>query len=604
MAAIVNTALAGFTVDYNGIQFGGSDATYKSYPPNYHFTADEVWDDSRRAVVSIKCRLLISCVFLEDSYTQMSANMRAIRTALQQPGRVLKLSGLGSGFDWINPALQARDGDMKDIGGGPRPLPLQMNPIGGQLAWELIWGIEFEVSNCYSGSGFGGFDSLAFTSFNFSTTWRNDFEGYSSRVIQGKVSIPFVRSAASPKTVLHIAEETRGNIFISVPVGFKRAESVWHESVDKHSLEFTIVDEQLQGDPYPAGITQADGSFSINTGSSEGNTFCKVLATLQASFKTAYNQPKNLAGQVFIGMMLAKQAEIQTAMNGLHTANPTTVPLGQILPLHFAIQNGKFDSARLTQASVSWILIQDFNSILSASNIFAPVGGQDYTTWRTSMSALYGNRGTSVYGSLASEAVIIDLCDNVQSKTIGVTSDSSNNPANVTFDPITCPSVPDNGGWIHFDLEIQVLRQERSSRHVKAASYVPVLGTIDYPYDQQPNTGNGVLIKIGGPGYSQSASDQTVTEYHGYPVFLIGLKFSGVRFKHTPQIPRIQSVGGMIVREYGDQLLPSPKHVMDSFGCPVWSVSGYRVYSVPGYVEKIKPVSSLVAADTTIPLEL
>lgn len=600
MSAIVNTNLSGFTVEYNGVQFGGADSNYLSFPPQYRFVAEEIWDSSHRAVTSIRCILNLSCVFYHTSEASMGVNMRAIRAALTQPGKLLKLSGLGGGFDWINPAVLNSLGDAKDIGGGPNPLPVQMNPIG-QLCWELIWGIQFELSTCNFNP-----DALLFTSFNFSTTWRNDFEGMSSRVIQGRVTIPFMRNMTNTKIVLHVAEETRGDILIKVPPNFKRIESVWHESDDKRSLEFTIVDQQLEGDPYPAGITQADGAFSLNTGSKKGNAMNEAIATLSCVFKTAPNQPKNLAGQIFIAMLIAKQAEIQTAMTALHNANPTTVPEGQILPLAFSIQNGKFDSARVTQASIAWYLLQDFNSILSASKVFDPIPGvaQDYSTWKTSMNALWGNRGTSLIGSKVDEAVIIDLCSNVSSMTIGDTGDNPYSPTQAVVSSLTCPSVPNNGGWLHFNLEIEVLRDEQSSRHVKAVQYVPTLGTVAYAYDQQPHTGNGTAVKIGGAEYSQSSSDQDVTEYHGYPLFLIGLRFSGVRFKHTPYVPEIKSVGGFLVRPYGKQQVGTPKHVLDSFGCPVWSVSGYRVYSVPGYVSQIKPVSSLTAADVSIPLEL
>lgn len=597
MALIVNSALSGFTVDYNGIQLGGSDSQYKSFPPRYRFSAEPVTDDSGRTVKSVRCTLFVTCVFYETSEASMAANMRTIRMALMQHGRLLKLSGLGSGFDWINPAVIARLGDIRDIAGGPHSHPVEMNPIG-QLCWELIWGIDFEISPC---SNPNGFDGLAFSSFNFSTTWRNDFEGYSSRVIQGRLSIPFTRNAASPKTVLHIAEHTRGNILVKVPDGFKRVENVWHEREDKHALDFTIVDQQLQGDPYPAGITMADGNFSFNTGSKKGNAMNEAIATLNCTFKTAYDQPKNLAGQVFIAMVLSKQAEIQTEL-------VATDPKGTILPLHFAIQSGKFDSARLTQASMSWYVTKDFNKLLQAVKIFDPLPGVDqtYATWKVSMESAWGNRGVMALENDIDDGAIIDLCDNKTTIEIGDTGSEPNVVVDQSIDSLSCPNIPDNGGWLHFDLDIKVLREEQSSRHNRAAAYIPSLpasGTT-YSYEQQPETGNGSPVLIGGPEYSQASSDQEAIEYHGHPRFLIGLSFSGLRFKRVPYVPAISSVGGQTVREHGKQNIGAPKHVMDSFGCPVWSVSGYRVYSVPGRVSEIKPVSSLTAADTSIPLDL
>ena len=598
MAAIVNTNLAGFTVDYNGIQFGGADAPYSSYPPSYDFVADEVWDETHRTIKSIRFTLQVSCVFFANSEATMASNMRAIRAALIIPGKTLKLSGLGSGFDWINPAVINLTGDIKDVGGGPFPMPLKMNPIG-QLAYEVIWGIQWE-QGCAANP-----DPLWFMSFAFSTTWRNDFEGMTTRIIQGKVSIPFVRNPASVKTMTNVAEETRGSILIRVPTGFKRVENTWSEGADKRTLDFTIVDQQLEGDPYPAGIVQADGSFSLNfgSGSASANPMNKAIATLNCSFKTAVNQPKNLAGQIFIAMMLAKQADIMDQMRALKVATPS-LPDYQVLPIGFAIQNGKFDSARITQASVSWILLQDFSSILTASKLFDQLPGttQDYPTWRASIQALWGNRGTSLIGTNKNpvngdDAVIIDLCDQRYSATIGATNDTIITNVPATIDPITCPTVPDDGGWIHFDLKIELLTQDSTSLHKKAAAYTPSQNYGTFSTDNS-------VSNTGGPIYSQSNSDQDVVEYHGYPTITVGLAFSGLRFVHVPEIPRIKSVGGASAIQI-EAKTPAAVRVMDSFGCPVWSISGYRVYSVPGgNISQLQSLQGLRAANTKDPYVL
>lgn len=613
--SIVDTNLAGFTVEYNDVQFGGNDATYKSLPPTYHFRADPKWDDSHRAVVSIVCTLFVRCIFNESTETTMGINMREVRRLLMQPGRPLGLSGLGSGFNTINRVINPLfAGDFKDIAGGPHPLSIECTPIG-QLCWELAWGIQFEVSPCYPGDQ-TQFDPLAFTEFNFSTTWRNDFEGYSARIIQGYVKIPFTRDSASPKTVLHVAEQTRGRIVVALPDGYKRIENVWHEREDKHRLDFTIVDQQMQGDAYPAGITQADGNFSINTGSAKGfNAMNQAVATFSVLFKIAYNKPKSLALQTFVAMVQSKQTEIQAAMDALHAAEPLSVPTGIILPIGFSASYGKFDGARVFQGSIAWHLTQDFNSILRSTRMWEPVAAdtgtvppgvdQTYSTWKASMTALWGNRGTSLIESLPAEAVVIDLCDNVQTKTIGVTGSSPNEHTNTAPNALSCPEVPANGGWLHFSLDVQLLRDEQVSQHQRAAVYLPNLESgVPYPYNAQPTTGNGTAVLVGGPTYSQNPDEREVIEYHGYPKFYVGLTFTGVRFKHVPFIPAIKSVAGIPVTEYGPQQLGTPKHVMDSLGCPVWAISGYRVYSVPGYVNAIKPVSSLTAKDISIPLDL
>lgn len=594
MAAIVNTALSGFTVDYNGVQFGGSDATYASLPPTYSLRSTPQWDSSGRSIMWVDCILQVNCIFFGANESYMGNSMRAIRLALMTPGKTLKLMGLGSGFDWINYAGAAtRSGDVLDIANGPKTLDLQQNSFG-QLAWELIWVVKFSVVPCVTTGE--GVQALAFMAFNFSTTWRNDFEGYSSRIIQGSVLIPNNRTAASPKTVQHVAEETRGQIVVAIPPGFKRVDNTWSESEDHQTLSFSIIDEQLQGDPYPPGITAADGNFSFISGGAGNISMSQAVCTLNMTLKTAYNKPRNLAGQIFMAAVLSKQTQLQAG------ATPTIV----VVPIHLSISNGRFDSARITQASMSWHITKSFAACLAAAGIWDPVDlssislDGSYTQWRASMTALWGNRGTAGLVGSATEAVIIDLCDNLITKTIGTQGSSPNVLVNATLPSVTCPNIPTNGGWIHFDLDIRLHREDGQSRHKPAVSYLPATGTVEIEYSDQPTIGP---VKVGGHSYSQDSSSQSVTEYHGHPEFLVGLSFSGLRFKHSAWMPEIKSVGGKTARLVSQEG-GTPKFEFDSFGCPVWSVSGYRVYSIPGYVSEIAPVSSLIATDTSVPYEL
>jgi hypothetical protein len=110
-------------------------------------------------------------------------------------------------------------------------------------------------------------------------------------------------------------------------------------------------------------------------------------------------------------------------------------------------------------------------------------------------------------------------------------------------------------------------------------------------------------VPLGGVGYSQAPSDQHVVEHHGYPETLIGLSFAGLRFKNKPFMPVITSVGGLtpvLKSQEGGEA----KWAFDSFGCPVWSITGYRVYSVPGYVATVQAIGSKSSCGApTVPLD-
>jgi hypothetical protein len=336
MATIVNTALAGATVTYNGVQFGGSDATYPTTPPMYAFRGVHRYDESRRAILGVDYLLTLKCIAYGTTETQMGIQLAAMREKLAVPGGLLTILGLGSGFGTISVG-----GTFVDLANGPLPQPLEAVPLG-QACWELSWAVQFFISECVEGAP----GALAFLAFNFNTTWRNDFEGLGQRIISGHVIIPQMRNYAAPKTVLHVAEETRGNIVVSVPPNFQRTENTWRESDDKSRLDFTIVDEMLEGDVLPAGITAGSGSFSFSS-SDDSGAMAHAVATLSMSLKTAPNQPRNLAGQVFMTAALSKQNELSSF--DADTGKPTIT----VVPIRLSIANGKFSRARQTDCSLS-----------------------------------------------------------------------------------------------------------------------------------------------------------------------------------------------------------------------------------------------------------
>lgn len=603
MSTIVDSNLAGFTVDYNGVQFGGADSDYSSHPPYYRLVGTPVYDDSSRTIKWVKFTLFVRCVFYALSESSMGSDQRNIRLALMQPGKQLRLSGLGSGFDWIARPISGKAGDMIDVAWGPKPGAIEMTSHG-QLSWELAWSCEFTVVPCMADGS--ATNNLALLSFNFATTWVNDFEGMSQRRITGSCQVAGLRDYTAPKTPVQIAEQTRGGIIVVTPPGYRRTSNVWSESLDHTTLTFDIVDEQLKGDALPPGITQGASEFSFDSGGEGNQNMARSVCTLNMVLKTAYDKPRNYAGQVFMAAAMSKQAEL-SAVDPV-TGKPTIT----VVPLHLHISNRKFDDCRVTSGSLSWVVTKTLSECMAAAKIWEPVsalltgplgGSQDYTAWRASMSNMWNNRGTSQQQELLADAVVIDVCDNAYNGVgIGSVGSNPNVLTDASLPSLTCPTIPDNGGWAHFDLDIKFLRRDLQTQHRRATSYVPTNGTTAYTYDAQPGSGDGG-INIGGPAVPQSDSDQHVTEYHGYPETWIGLTFSGLRFKNKPFLPEIKTVGGFPVIHVDSQG-DTPKHVMDSFGCPVWAVSGYRVYRVPGYIGSIKPVTSLVATDTSVPLDL
>ena len=610
MAAIVNTNLAGFTAVYNTVQFGGADATYKSFPPMYRLVARQRMDGSKRAAVGLDVTLNLRCIFFETSEINMANAMQTLRTLLCQPGKPLTIKGIGNGFG-ANGVIQGDPGgggtnSYDDLSNGPFPHPLEMTSLG-QLAWEVSWGVDFFISECQTQTPLMG----AFLELVFSTTWSNDFEGISQRVLQGYVTFPSNRGKGNnSKIPLTTADQFRNQLTIALPNNFKRLTDIWHESEDKTRLDFTVVDQQLEGDTYPKGVTQASGSVSFQASAGGDNLgMNKGICTLNMTLKTAINQAKNLAGLIFFTAALAKQTELTAPdANGLATIT--------VIPINISITNAKFDQSRVTQCSISWALTKTLTANIAASHIYDPItnylgaiesgisgltdGVNNYTNWRAGMlSPMWRNTGTSGLTNAVEDAQIIDLCDNVSARTIGNVAGSiySNNAYSIPS--LSCPNIPTNGGWIHFNLDVRIHRVDNSVQHRRAATYLPEAPhDITDPLLDSSNTG----ITLAGPYYNQDPSDQNVTEYNGQPVTYIGLSFAALRYKNKPYLPVIKSVNGLTATqdECEDQ---GAVQAFEVFGCPVWKIQGYRTYKVAGIVNSIKEIRQIDAsASATNPL--
>lgn len=555
MTAIVNTNFSGATVTYNGVQFGGADAAFKTTLPRYGISAEYVPDDSGRVVKFTRYTLTVGTVVYEGREADVAANASAMKLRLSKHGCELKIEGTGSGF-----------GAIRDVEGGPKVLYCEWQPIGN-LAWELVFVIKFSVVECASQNH----PPLAFLSFGYEQTWQNDFEGTCQRTISGYAEIPQYRLATNPKIVAHVADEVRNSILILCPPGFRRTSNVWHESADKSRLDFVVVDEQMTGDALPPGITLASGSFGFG---SSGPGFNKATTTLSMSLRTAPGVPPSRAGIVFLTAALKKQ-------NDMISGNPK----GSVIPASLSIMHRKFNDSRITECSMSWHVTKCLNEMMKAARIWEPIGDNNYPLWRTSIENLWHNRGTAGLSSLANEAVIIDLCSNATAAIIGNSPVQFRSYADLNQFQFSCPPIPEDGGWLGHRLRLFVVRLERQTQHKLAKEYLPAAG----------DTGSAApsgTFALGGPSYDQSANEQDITEYHGFPDVYVGMQFKGLRVARVPDAPQVKTIGGKPARLVkSSPMIPEP--VFDILGgCPVWFVNVVRVYRISGGVQSSKTTQS------------
>lgn len=550
MAAIVNQALAGATVTYNGVQFGGGDSDFDSFPPRYQFRGQFIYDDSNRAVKGVEYTLNVSTIFFGSSPGSFESTVDQLREKLSATGKELKIEGLGTGFGTVS----------YDLDWGPRPISFDWQPLGN-LAWEVVWSIRFFVVECASPNA----SPTMFAAFNFDTTWTNDFEGITQRTISGSAEIAPRRTGTGGKTPLAVAEELRAQIAIAVPVGFRRASNVWRESADKKRIEFVVVDEQFPGDYFPDGVTRVSGSTDFD---SEGPGFAKARLSMSMTLRTAPALPRTLGGQIFLAAALGR----------IDAMNSTLMQHGGMaIPRRLVLRVGKFDDARETQGYMSWEVTKCLHHMLNASKLWEPVVPGNYTSWRASVEGLWGNRGLSGIRSNAQDGVIIDLCDQVTNVAIGDSSwqapITQENP-NFSFG---CPEFPPDGGWMEYDFRIRIVRKDKQFWHKLATSYIPQQGQA---LDNNNTSGQN---PIGGPAFT---GGQEVVEHNGHPSTYIAIQFRALRIRNKPVMPELVSVAGLPVHMV-EQEQEGPRLAFDLLACPVWFIRGYRIYRVDGYVSSI-----------------
>lgn len=582
MTAITQTNGIGLSIEYNGIHFGvfqslvsgGGSVELSSTPPECKLRGQIVYDDTHRTVKGVRYVLAVNSIFHSASSSGMYEQIELVRRLLAEPRKRLIITALAFG-GLFNPF------DSPEW--GPKPLSFDWAPLG-QLAWQCAWSVEFFVEDqCERPS----YENFAIAAFNFDTTWTNDYEGLSTRTISGHAEIPTVLEY-DKKTPKYTVDALRDTIKIICPTGFRRVNNVWRENAEKNRLEFMVVDQRLPGQAPPEGCISAHGEVSFQSVAPKWN---QALVTLSMMIRTSPHVPSSLAGIIFLQAAKAK-AEALNRSSGISSSDKATV-----VPHAFMIKNGKYDDARTTMASMSWIVTKSAASLLSSAGIWQPITTNDYTRWRYTIEDLWGNRGTYPRGGAAPrnnprEGAVISVCEHKTSVTIGDTTGGGESTPEVNPDlSFACPNIPPDGGWIEHDVRLRLHREDRTYWHQKAVSYNPDPGSAP---DQTPSSSIGERVQIGGPSYSVGTGQEADAEYQGLPTVYVALQFRGLRAQHKPVMPELKSVDGHPAYfEYED--IDGPRLAFDA-PCPVWFVRGYRIYRINGVVTSVKATESNISA--------
>ena len=558
---IKDVDLKDLTIKYNGVQFGGGDAAFTMMPPTYALQGEYVYDEAGRAVTHVKYLLRLSTTVFESDEHTLSLNSDALRQRLAEPGKQLELKGIGIGWNSRDP---------RDLVWGVKPRYVSMVPVGGNLAWQWNWAVEFNVSECSSLTA----SPFTFMAFNYSTVWNYTTEGKAIRTIKGYVTLPQPREYKTPDKVTKVADDLREKITVAVPPGFQRVGWNIAENADKQRLDFTYTDREFDDEVYPPGITLASGSFRMDT---TGAGMATGRATLNLSLTTAPHVPKQLAGMVAMQMALAHQDHMVGTADEENDRKMTIIPDGMSWSRQLW--------SRQSQFAFTWKLRGCVGDFIMQSGVWVPApGGDDYDAWKTSMDRLWVARGTAGLRSLPSNDLIIHVCRAVTTADIGHT------PAVDVKEDLPeqfewpCPDITEENSWLRYDVDARVERTRPLTQHRLAADGAPQ--DDDPPPTEPDDVEPDDPTKLPGGDRTIPEGEEHETEFSGHGYTRVLLQFTGVRIKYKPVPPVLDRIGDQTASP-ADEAMTNQKLVGCLLGCPVYMLQSSQWYIVSGNVNEI-----------------
>ncbi len=563
MVDVKDIILTGQTVTYNDVQIGGKTAAgvqTQMMPPQFSLTGTHVYDEANRAVTHIAHTLTVSTTVFQSDEGLLSRKIDVIREKLSRPNKILQIAGLGLGYSAKNPA---------DIIWGPLPKRLDFTPLGGGIATQMNWVIDFNVAVCDQSTGSASLSKLMALNFDTITTY--DPEGLAIRQINGYVQFP-----SGALNLRQLPDQLRHVITVKIPHNFKRNGSRFTENKAKNRLQFNFVDQELKGDAPPPGCTV----FNDSTEMTQGEGFQEGQMTFSADIITRPREPAATGGTQFMIAALKKQANMQKGV-GIKNA---------VIPTSIRIRTSRAN--RTTQASMSWLVTGCLQDVLKDGGLWEPFVNPvtGYTQWRASMETLWGSGGLSNLSNIPSDDIIVDLCGDTTSHQItgGV---AQAGPINEIGANLKCQPIPEDSSWLAQELDVRLIRNDEKIVHRKALK--PEYGVDDLVLLDRAGSSSSTIARkgktsTGMPNYTVSRIDDHTVEYSGFPVNAVLLRFKGLRVEHKPVVPSLDNVGGSPVEHIVSQI-GTPRAMFNLPCHTVWFVSGWRLYQVNGYVPEMEP---------------
>jgi hypothetical protein len=265
-------------------------------------------DESGRHVVANDWSITLRTYISATSTTAPEVNAAVER--LSHNGKVFVYTGRGVGPISIN------TGQVKDLKYGPHVGPIELNMIGSDRAVELTWTVRTKLPNCAAARF-----EFAISDFEFTVTHQIDDAGFTTRTLTGSLTVP-ARETANGSNA-DSADRYRRAIRPAKLPGFKRTWGDFVLSADRSRLDWSVIDREAGGEPYPIGVVEP--SLSTNT-TSTGAGLQQWQTTFAGQYRMASGFTGWTAARAFFTAVITRIKQAQTGLAKVGAGDSNFIP--------------------------------------------------------------------------------------------------------------------------------------------------------------------------------------------------------------------------------------------------------------------------------------
>jgi hypothetical protein len=382
-------ALTQGTFSYNGHTF---DHRTQTLGIDIRPISDAAGRTVARNAYSLKVK---SWVYPSDnSASTQSDDLEAIRRRLTSYGGELRYQDKGFGDLTINVA-----GGQRDVVWGPKPSLLSWKPIGGNLAAEIIWQVEFHTMDCTN-----AVYRFWPMEFNYRVALTYDRSRLEHRRISGYLTIPQTRATQSSRRLTDSADNYYALLVPPVPVGFRREDESREIDESKCRLDFSFSDVQLLM-PLPPGVE--DCTIEHSQQNTKPHVMTQISGSLSASYKMHLDWPLEQSYVYFKDLVNDRLKAIQNAV----VRQPQKGDPGKlgklVIPHTLAVRESPM--TRTMNYSLSYMTLAPVNDFLLAG-FYRQLPGHDHNKWALSMARANRPGAYTQTQIREQDDAIVDLC--------------------------------------------------------------------------------------------------------------------------------------------------------------------------------------------------